>query len=85
MTDHFTAFEGQRRLASGPLAEIARAAKRAEQHASEPIAIFSDVTGRVVDLDLRGSTEEMLARLTDAAIAGPAQDALAAIAERAKK
>jgi uncharacterized protein len=75
MTDHFTAFEGQRRLASGPLAEIARVAKRAEQHASEPIAIFSDVTGRVVDLDLRGSTEEILARLTDAAIAVAAQDA----------
>ena len=72
MTDVFTAFEGQRRLASGPLAEIALAAKRAEQHASEPIAIFSDVTGRAVDLDLRGSTEEILARLT--AAAGTAQD-----------
>ena len=72
MTDVFTAFEGQRRLASGPLAEIALAAKRAEQQASEPIAIFSDVTGRAVDLDLRGSTEEILARLT--AAAGTAQD-----------
>jgi hypothetical protein len=75
MTDVFTAFEGQRRLASGPLAEIALAAKRAEQHASEPIAIFSDATGRAVDLDLRGSTEEVLARLTDTAAAGAAQDA----------
>ena len=74
MTDVFTAFEGQRRLASGSLAEIALAAKRAEQHASEPIAIFSDATGRAVDLDLRGSTEEVLARLTDAAPAGAAQD-----------
>ena len=72
MTDVFTAFEGQRRLASGPLAEIALAAKRAEQQASEPIAIFSDVTGRAVDLDLRGSTEEILARLT--AATGTAQD-----------
>jgi hypothetical protein len=72
MTDIFTAFEGQRRLASGSLAEIAVAAKRAEQHASESIAIFSDVTGRAVDLDLRGSTEEVLARLTAAARA--AQD-----------
>jgi uncharacterized protein len=75
MSDIFTAFEGQRRLASGPLAEIALAAKRAEQHASEPIAIFSDATGRAVDLDLRGSTEEVLARLTDTAAAGAAQDA----------
>jgi uncharacterized protein len=75
MTAIFTAFEGQRRLASGPLAEIALAVKRAEQHASEPIAIFSDVTGHVVDLDLRGSNEEVLARLTDAAVVGAVQDA----------
>ena len=69
MTDIFTAFEGQRRLASGSLAEIALAAKRAEQRALEPIAVFSDMTGRIVDLDLRGSTEEVLARLADAAAA----------------
>ena len=76
MTETFTAFEGQRLLASGPLSEIALAAKRAEPRATEPIAIFSDSTGRAIDLDLRGSTDEVLARLPDAA-ASPVLDSAA--------
>src|SRR5690242_12104385 len=60
MIETFTAFEGPRRLASGPLTEIAPAIKRAEAHASQPIAVFSDATGRAVDLDLRGSVDDML-------------------------
>src|ERR1700747_729098 len=64
MTDHFTAFEGQRRLAAGALADVALAVKRAEQRpASEPVLIFNDATGRAIDLDLRGNTEDVLARL----------------------
>jgi hypothetical protein len=59
----FTAFEGQRRLASGPLTEVALAVKRAERRALERIAIFSDATGRAIDLDLRGSDDEIVARL----------------------
>jgi hypothetical protein len=59
----FTAFEGQRRLVSGPLAEVALAVKRAEQRASEAVAIFSDATGRAIDLDLRSSDDEIVARL----------------------
>jgi hypothetical protein len=63
MTDTFTAFEGVRRLAAGPLTEIAPTIQRAERQASEPISIFSDTTGRAIDLDLRGSVDEMLAWL----------------------
>jgi len=64
MTDHFTAFEGQRRLAAGALAEVALAVKRAEQQrAVDPIVIFSDATGRAIDLDLRGDADAILARL----------------------
>jgi hypothetical protein len=59
----FTAFEGQRRLASGPLSEVALAVKRAERRAAERVAIFSDATGRAIDLDLRGSDDEIVARL----------------------
>ena len=59
----FTAFEGQRRLASGLLGEVALAVKRAEQRAAEGVAIFSDATGRPIDLDLRGSDDEIVARL----------------------
>lgn len=74
MSETFTAFAGQRRLASGPLAEVALAVKRAEPRAPEPIAIFSDSTGGAVDLDLRGSPDEVLARLPHAARASPLLD-----------
>jgi hypothetical protein len=63
MTRTYTAFEGQRRLASGPLAEVALAVKGHTRPAASPIAIFSDSTGRPIDLDLRGSNDEVLARL----------------------
>jgi hypothetical protein len=69
MTETFTAFEGVRRLAAGPLADIAPVVQRAERQASGSIAIFSDTTGRAVDLDLRGSVDEILARLATSAIA----------------
>jgi hypothetical protein len=61
--DTFTAFQGQHRLFSGPLADIAVAAGRAHRHSLETIAIFSDATGHAIDLDLRGSDEEIVARL----------------------
>ncbi len=64
MTENFTAFEGQRRLASGPIAEVALAIKGATRPAAASIAIFSDTSGRPIDLDLRGSNAEVLARLS---------------------
>ena len=65
MTETFTAFEGERRLVSGPLAEVALAVKRVEGRTSAPVAVFSDSTGRAVDLDLRGSDEDVVARLAE--------------------
>jgi uncharacterized protein len=70
----FTAFEGPRRLVSGPLHEVALAVKRAQQRDAERVAIFSDATGRAIDLDLRGSDDEIVARL-------PASRGLAAVEE----
>lgn len=75
MTETFTAFEGERRLASGPLAEIALAIKRTIQFPSGMIAIFSDATGRAIDLDLRGSNEEVVTRLATASGIAPADGA----------
>jgi hypothetical protein len=75
---NFTAFEGQRRLASGPLAEVALAVKQAERRAAEAIAIFSDATGRPIDLDLRGSDAEIVARLPAMAVPNPAAEEAAA-------
>ena len=60
----FTAFIGQRLLASGPLAEVAVAVMDANQESvTDPILIFSDATGRSIDLDLRGTKRDVVARL----------------------
>jgi hypothetical protein len=59
----YVAFEGERRIAAGTLGEVAAAARRAE--AGEPegaVLAFDAATGRVVDLDLRGSEDEVRAR-----------------------
>jgi hypothetical protein len=62
--DQFTAFRGAWRLASGSLADVALAVKKAsEGDVSEPILLFDDSTGRPIDLDLRGSESEILKRL----------------------
>ncbi len=63
MSESFTAFIGARRLASGPLPEVALAVKRADARTTEPVVIFSDASGRAVDFDLRGEEREVLARL----------------------
>jgi uncharacterized protein len=61
---HFTAFAGSRRLTSGPLADVALAVKKASRTAGdEPIVIFDDGSGRPIDLDLRGTEQEIVARL----------------------
>ena len=78
----FTAFEGQRRLVSGPLNEVALAVRRAEQRAADSVAIFSDATGRAIDLDLRGSDDEIVARLPVAP--GPAAPEVAPIEPRGR-
>ncbi|MBN3784076.1 DUF2239 family protein, partial [Burkholderia sp. Ac-20345] len=50
-----TAFDGHRRLASGPLATVALAVRQAAGDAMPgAILIFDDATGRSIDLDLRG-------------------------------
>lgn len=60
----FTAFIGSQRLANGPLAEVAIAVMNAaRQPAPPPIIIFADATGQPIDLDLRGTDREVIARL----------------------
>lgn len=60
----YSAFAGERLLAVGPLAEVAIAVKMASGSAgSAPILIFEDATGRAIDLDLRGSHRDIVARL----------------------
>lgn len=68
MTDstrpQYTAFIGPQRLASGPLAAVAIAVMNASRHpAAPPIIIFADATGQPIDLDLRGTERDVVARL----------------------
>ena len=57
------AFVGHRLLCAGPLVEVAVAARSAIP--GEPILVFDDATGKVIDLDLSGSEEEVSARYFD--------------------
>lgn len=61
-----TAFAGTRRLASGPLIDVALAIKAAAATgACDPILTFDDASGAVIDFDLRGTTAEIVTRLTE--------------------
>lgn len=58
-----TAFEGDRLLQSGPLVEVALAVKAAvKSHPSSAILVFDDLTGRVIDLDLRGTQADIIGK-----------------------
>lgn len=79
MQKAFTAFQGQRRLVSGPAGEVALVVKRVAPRPDEPIIIFEDATGRPIDFDLRGGDREVLARL--AKLVPPSVEETAAPAE----
>jgi hypothetical protein len=59
----YTCFQGQRQLASGALHTVALAVRHAvDCGALEPILIFDDGTGRSIDIDTRGTDEDIVAR-----------------------
>ena len=63
----YTAFDGHRRLAHGALSDVATVVKRAAADGADgPLLIFSDATGRSIDVDLRGTDKQVVARLTQA-------------------
>jgi hypothetical protein len=54
------AFAGSRRIAVGARAEVAREAKKAvDGGEADPVFVFDEATGRPVELDLRGSLEDV--------------------------
>ncbi len=63
LTKGCTAFAGHCLLHAGPLAEVAVAVKRSAGM-TDAVLVFDDATGRIIDLDLRGSEPEILERLT---------------------
>jgi hypothetical protein len=59
-----TAFEGHRLIASGELPAVALAVKEViERGEQAPILVFDDATAAPVEFDLRGTAEEIVARL----------------------
>ncbi len=64
-----TAFDGDDRLARGPLAEVARVIAGLAEPAR--VLIFRDDDGRSLDLDLRGTPDQVVARLAPAPDAAP--------------
>ncbi|HDR9503442.1 DUF2239 family protein [Burkholderia cepacia] len=75
----YTVFDGHRRLATGPLVSVALAAREAGDAAAGTILIFDDATGRSIDLDLRGTPDEIRARFAPPS----GDDASAAVGEPA--
>ena len=58
------AFEGSRRIGRGPLPELALTVKQVIDRGDlEPVLIFDGVTSQPIELDLRGSREDVTRRL----------------------
>ena len=71
-----TAFAGSRRVAAGRLADVAIAVKALLARGElQPVVIFDDATSHVVDIDFRGTDEEIVARLGGGAAAPADPDA----------
>ncbi len=66
LTRPVTAFVGYERLLAGPYMEVALAVKTAaDEDPPRQVLTFDDVSGRVVDFDLRGSKADLIARLVE--------------------
>lgn len=67
------AFDGNRRIASGALRDVARAAKETlERRPEAQVLVFDGRSGGPIDIDFRGTADDVLARLPTAADNGPA-------------
>jgi hypothetical protein len=89
----YTAFEGHRRIARGPLGDVALRTKAVlDRGQKAPVLVFNDQTGEQVELDLRGTSDDVLRRLPkrpdagtssrveDAAPRGPGRPRLGVVA-----
>src|ERR1039457_3811050 len=63
-----TAFAGSRRIASGDLLQVALKAKAAtDRDKWAQVLIFDDVTSNLIEVDFRGTPEDVLRRITETA------------------
>ena len=65
-----TAFQGDRRIASGELANVALHAKGAVDGGAG-VLLFDDATSHTIELDFRGTADDVLRRLTAMAPEAP--------------
>ncbi|QPC86674.1 DUF2239 family protein [Mesorhizobium sp. NBSH29] len=63
---NYTAFEGERIIASGTLGRVAGRVTAAAAGKTLPLLVFDDGTGKVFDLDLSGTAEALELRYGDA-------------------
>jgi hypothetical protein len=67
-TSSCIAFEGHRQIAAGTLAGVALAVKQAiDAGAAGPVLIFDQHSSRPVEIDFRGTPDDVLSRLPDQA------------------
>lgn len=66
------AFEGSRRIASGPLSEVALKVKEVyDAHPLSRILVFDAVTSEPIELDCRGSAAQVMSRISAAKDVSP--------------
>jgi hypothetical protein len=75
----YAAFADNRLVASGTLEEVLRATKKRADKNGPTILIFEESSGRQVDFDLRGSVDDVLARVRENAKAGPGRPKLGVV------
>ncbi|MGE0158899.1 MAG: DUF2239 family protein [Gemmatimonadales bacterium] len=64
----YVAFAAGTRIAAGDLRTVAVAAAAAAGGPHQPVMIFDDETGEIVELDLRGGPDEVVGRLPEGAV-----------------
>ena len=70
-----TAFEGSRRIATGELADVARQTKAVVERGDRaPVLIFDDATSELIEVDFRGTSEDVVGRLAEPPPASEAAD-----------
>ena len=64
-TSTFTAFEEERRVASGKLEAVLLEVKDRHDRGAQALSVFEDRTGHAIDFDLVGTRAEVLAKLAE--------------------
>jgi len=81
-----TAFDGSRKIASGTLGDVARAAKDwMDRNAQAAVLIFDDATSESIEVDFRGGPDDVVRRLppipdASTAVRGPGRPKLGVVA-----